>query len=102
MNNETNNTATNNTTVHPKQLAFQARAIAIKVLEETLSGENTVDCLDIIESFLELEKHIDKTTSLGWCDFDLTTTIKVMRETVSGENTVTIFEIREALEQLKA
>lgn len=98
----TNNTRFIETVNHPKQLAFQARAIAIKVLEETLSGENTVTCLDIIESYLELEKHIDKTTSLGWHDFDLTTTIKVMRETIDAKNTVTIFEIVEALEQLKA
>ena len=102
MNNTANNTRFIETVNDTKKLAFQARAIAIKVLEETLSGANTVTRFYIIESLLELEKHIDQTTSLCWHDFDLTTTIKVMRETINAENTVPIFEIVEALEQLKA
>ena len=78
----------------------------VKVLEETLSGENTVTRMDILEALPMLQKSIftpEQCDKSFFCDERndvIITAVKVLTETLSGANTVSRMEIAEALNNL--
>ena len=94
MNNETNNTK------------HQTITTTVKVLEETLSGANTVTRIEILKAILMLQESVltPQVCNESFCCDErndaIITAVKVLTETLSGENTVHRFEIEMALDNL--